>query len=391
MKIFTLLSFVFWSIISFAQSGVEEFTSSGTFTVPAGVTTIFVELIGAGGNGGYNGTGGGGGGGYASSNLTVSPGATLNIQVGTPGSGAVVGTTKVDNLLYATGGENGVSVPNPEIGGGGAAGVGVGGNVANYTGGIGGGGYYTYFGGGGGGAAGPDGDGGVGGNTIAWVGICLTPGGDGGIGGGLPAGNGGKGAGFTDTFCAATDPAGNGNNYGAGGGGGNGNGGGPGNGAGGYCRITWCAVEVAITTTATSISANAIDATYQWIDCATGNIIDGANEQVYTPLVTGNYAVIVNDGFCADTSECAFVEVIIEDIQSYYENLVHVSPNPFESTIHIDGLPNQQFQYTIINHLGQTVWSGNQLLNDYTFLADGVYLLHIANAVFDINKMLIKK
>ena len=153
MKIFTPLSLLFLSLTAAAQSGSQEFTTSGSFTVPAGVTEIFVEVVGAGGNGGYNGTGGGGGGGYASGNFTVTPGAVLDVAIGVPGLGGVTGTTIVEDLLYATGGENGVSVPNPEIGGGGTGGFGNGGNISNFTGGKGGGGYYTYFGGGGGGAA----------------------------------------------------------------------------------------------------------------------------------------------------------------------------------------------------------------------------------------------
>lgn len=62
------------------------FTSSGPFTVPAGVTSITVELVGAGGNGASNGGGGGGGGGYARGTYTVNPGATLSIVVGDGGS-----------------------------------------------------------------------------------------------------------------------------------------------------------------------------------------------------------------------------------------------------------------------------------------------------------------
>ncbi|HNJ89535.1 MAG TPA: hypothetical protein PLT99_08670, partial [Chitinophagales bacterium] len=138
----------------FAQSGSMEFTSSGTFTVPDGVTTIFIEVVGAGGSGGYNGTGGGGGGGYASGNYSVTPGQVIAIAVGSPGVSPMVGTTSVEGFLSASGGENGVSVPNPEIGGGGDGGIGAGGNIVNHTGGNGGGGYYTYFGGGGGGARG---------------------------------------------------------------------------------------------------------------------------------------------------------------------------------------------------------------------------------------------
>ncbi|MGL4597779.1 MAG: T9SS type A sorting domain-containing protein, partial [Bacteroidia bacterium] len=60
-----------------------------------------------------------------------------------------------------------------------------------------------------------------------------------GMSGGAPGGDGGKGAGFTDSNCNNTDPSGNGLVFGGGGGGGNGNGGGPGFGGAGYCIITW--------------------------------------------------------------------------------------------------------------------------------------------------------
>jgi hypothetical protein len=239
-RIITLALLCLVANIAFSQSGSESFTSSGIFNVPDGVSSITIEVVGAGGSGGFNGTGGGGGGGYAKGEYAVEPGESLEVTVGIGGSGASAGTTSVSSLISATGGENGISVPNPNIGGGGAAGVGSGGTIANRTGGTGGGGYYTYFGGGGGGAAGSDGNGSIGGNTIVWNGSnCLTPGGEGGIGGGIPGGDGGKGAGFTDAFCTVTNPAAGGTNYGGGGGGGNGNGGGPGAGAGGYCLISW--------------------------------------------------------------------------------------------------------------------------------------------------------
>ncbi len=231
-KIITILAVVLIGNNTFSQTS-QAFTTSGTFTVPAGVTSINVVVVGGGGSGGYNGTGGGGGGGYASGTYTVTPLATIPVTVGTVG-----GTTSVGTFCQATGGGPGISVSNPQIGGGGAGGVGSGGSL-NYTGGVGGGGYYTYFGGGGGGAAGSMGNGVNGGNSIAWTGICQTPGGSGGAAGGFPGGMGGKGAGFTDVSCAVTDPSAGGLDYGGGGGGGNGNGGGPGTGANGYALISW--------------------------------------------------------------------------------------------------------------------------------------------------------
>ena len=239
-KLFTLLSLALLSEALFSQTGSQEFIASGTFSVPDGVTLITIEVVGAGGNGSSNGGGGGGGGGYANGQYTVAPGDELTVEVGVAGSGAVAGTTSVGTFIYASGGENGFQVNNPDIGGGGVGGEGTGGTIGNYTGGTGGGGYYTYFGGGGAGAAGPLGNGSDGGNTIAWNGSnCLTPGGDGGMSGGAPGGDGGKGAGFIDNFCNVSDPSVNGANYGGGGGGGNGNGGSAAAGANGYCLISW--------------------------------------------------------------------------------------------------------------------------------------------------------
>jgi hypothetical protein len=240
-----------------AQSGSQSFTASGVFVVPAGVTTITVELLGAGGSGGGNGGGGGGGGGYTSSVVTVNPGDSISITIGAAGGGTIGGTSAIPAFnMVALGGDNGTSVANPNIGGGGTGGVASGGNIVNFTGGNGGGGYWTYFGGGGGGAAGPMGNGTAGGNTIAWTGMCQTPGGAYGPGGGAPGGDGGKGAGFTDVNCSVSDPAGNGMNYGGGGGGGNGNGGVPGTGVDGYCYITWGPAGVSHANTAASISVS---------------------------------------------------------------------------------------------------------------------------------------
>lgn len=84
----------------FGQTVSQTFTSSGTFTVPAGVTEITVECWGGGGGGGgsnnnNNGGSGGGGGGYASRTFTgLTPGSPINFIVGAGGTaGAANGGT----------------------------------------------------------------------------------------------------------------------------------------------------------------------------------------------------------------------------------------------------------------------------------------------------------
>lgn len=50
---------------------------------------------------------------------------------------------------------------------------------------------------------------------------------------------------------------------------------------------------------------------YQWIDCLNGNVmISGANGQSFTPSSSGQYAVIVGTGACADTSSCHEISIL---------------------------------------------------------------------------------
>jgi len=63
------------------QPGSQLFTSSGSWTAPAGVTSVCVVCIGAGAGGCIDGGGGGGGLGWKN-NITVVPGQTYNVVVG---------------------------------------------------------------------------------------------------------------------------------------------------------------------------------------------------------------------------------------------------------------------------------------------------------------------
>ena len=76
--------------------GGQVFTGNGTFTIPAGITSVKVTVVGGGGGGGgatffcspTNSGAGGGGGGAAISYLTgLTPGNTLSVAVGGGGGG----------------------------------------------------------------------------------------------------------------------------------------------------------------------------------------------------------------------------------------------------------------------------------------------------------------
>jgi hypothetical protein len=128
-------------------SGVQTFTSSGVFHIPAGVTQVEVEIWG-GGAGSFASTpglpsGGGSAGGYARRLVTgLIPGQGLPITVGSGGAGGTTGgaaaisggASSFGQIVSATGGSlNYLASPAQPQNGGTPPGVGVGGDV-NFTG-----------------------------------------------------------------------------------------------------------------------------------------------------------------------------------------------------------------------------------------------------------------
>jgi len=95
--------------ISEAPAGAESFTSSGTFSVPAGITTVNVLVVGGGGAGGSNMGGGGGAGGLIfMPNFPVTPSGTVSVTVGDGGAvPANTGQDSVFGTLTAKGGGGG--------------------------------------------------------------------------------------------------------------------------------------------------------------------------------------------------------------------------------------------------------------------------------------------
>lgn len=99
--------------------------------------------------------------------------------------------------------------------------------------------------------------------------------------------------------------------------------------------LTVNTVDNTVSVNNATLTANASNATYQWIDCDNANApISGETNQSFTATQNGNYAVIVTEGNCSDTSACIPVTVI--GLQNAISSSLRIYPNPARDMLFIE-------------------------------------------------------
>ncbi len=285
----------FIAFLGFSQT--QTFTSNGTFTVPAGVTSVTVEAWGGGGAGGgcttlTRSTGGGGAGGsYTKTTLVaVTSGATISVTVGAGGigvsgaNGGIGGTstfasTSPVSAIGGTGGNaNGTLTPLNGLGANTTIG-------STYNGGAGGVGDATS------GTSGTSGGGGGGAGSTS-SGSAPTTGINAGIGGTGGGGNGAIGTATSGNGIAAIALSG-------GGSGGRNNGTGSlrtgGNGYRGQVIITWIAPqEINIQGNGVTIlSGDSSPAVIDYTNFGSVDVSSGAITKTFTVQNTGGASLTI--------------------------------------------------------------------------------------------------
>ena len=137
--------------------------------------------------------------------------------------------------------------------------------------------------------------------------------------------------------------------------------------------------NIATTQNGTQLSATATGATYQWLTCNPFTIISGANSQTYTATANGDYAVIVTQNGCTDTSNCMTVNGVgINELNT--KNLITISPNPTNSILKIE-CPMNGANVILYNSFGQklliTKIENQTSLIDISHFSKGIYIAEI--------------
>lgn len=153
-------------------------------------------------------------------------------------------------------------------------------------------------------------------------------------------------------------------------------------------NLTIPVINVTMTLNGETLTAANTNATYQWIDCDTELPIAGETAQTYTPTVTGNYAVILTENGCSDTSDCQAVTIAgIEGLT--LSSIYKVFPNPTKGEVMIQTIPNSKI--SIVNVLGEELMtmSGNSNYTiDLSRVESGIYFVkeHTTNQLVKIIK-----
>lgn len=134
------------------------------------------------------------------------------------------------------------------------------------------------------------------------------------------------------------------------------------NGAANGCDST-VYLDLTITTINTSVSGSGISIVadnqfmdaYQWIDCNSGQPIVGETQSYFEAPYNGNFAVIIYQGTCSDTSNCIQINSVgMEELNPVD---IKVYPVPADDFVEIS-VTQSNAEYEVYNMLGALIYSG---------------------------------
>ena len=134
---------------------------------------------------------------------------------------------------------------------------------------------------------------------------------------------------------------------------------------------------------------------YQWFNCDSNSIMNGENNQSFTPKFNGSYAVILTKNGCVDTSDCKYVSVV--GIEPIVSNNFSVFPNPTEGIVNISFEKSIQGVVSIFDIQGMEVFSlifsQNKTLsvNLPENLDEGLYFIQVSSTEGVYRKQMVLK
>ena len=142
-------------------------------------------------------------------------------------------------------------------------------------------------------------------------------------------------------------------------------------------NLTINTVDNGITNSSPSLTATATIASYQWLDCDNSYaLISGETNQNFIATINGNYAVVVTQNGCTDTSACETVNNVgVNEINSNI--LLHPNPTNDLITLEIEGY-NGSFNVEIYDLQGRLLESTKSRTVSLKKYSKGIYVFRVS-------------
>ncbi|PWL24150.1 MAG: hypothetical protein DCO96_15280, partial [Fluviicola sp. XM-24bin1] len=145
-------------------------------------------------------------------------------------------------------------------------------------------------------------------------------------------------------------------------------------------NVTITGVDVGTTMASDGITMiatnNNAGVTYQWIDCETNAPVPGATNVNFTPTYGSDFAVIVTENGCSDTSACVNSTVSVDQL-TMDEFILYPNPTTGQFTVSFTGEIRSIEMVDVTGRIVMTKTMLNQGLVDASLLAPGKYMVRL--------------
>jgi hypothetical protein len=146
-------------------------------------------------------------------------------------------------------------------------------------------------------------------------------------------------------------------------------------------NVTVNPIDNTITREGGILKATQAGATYLWMDCVTGSIIDGQTAQTFEPTQNGEYSVLIftAEG-CSATSDCYVLNDL--SVKKQVLSTVTIAPNPASSHVVVSNVPLNS-SVSLLDMTGKIVanhFAASTTVDiDVRSVNPGVYIVQIAS------------
>ncbi len=141
-----------------------------------------------------------------------------------------------------------------------------------------------------------------------------------------------------------------------------------------------------------TLTASATEVAYQWFDCSANQVIIGATGQTFTITENGQYALIVTQNGCVDTSACQLIDYV--GLEEGALSKLSIYPNPAVNSISIVANAPVDF-IEIVDVNGKTIQVSHKKVSlqtiDVSGLKKGLYFLKATSQGQSITKQFVKQ